>query len=205
MYIPKAYRLTEERFVRQLIEDHPFALIQCVHQERIESVHLPIHLFEDQVLRLGLHIPRHNPMAGYITSTAEVYVVVTGPHTLIPTDWQLPDSVPTWNYLTVHLRCQSTCMSDAELLDFLPLQASKLERVPERPFLIEKMTESALQRRMSVLQGFYLTVHSYEAIAKLSQDEPEALRAHLLASLKQAEEHSLLNWMNRLDSAQAAT
>jgi predicted FMN-binding regulatory protein PaiB len=96
-------------------------------------------------------------------------------------------------------------MSEPELLAFLPLQARRLERVPENPFMFEQMAPTALERRMAVLQGFYLTVESWEGIAKLSQDEPEQLQHHLKSCLKAAGEDTLVEWMNRLAESKETT
>lgn len=198
MYIPKSYRLHDAEDALALIRQYPFALVQCLHEGRIESVHLPVHLLQEQPIKLGIHLPRHNPISELLLAAREVYVVFQGPHALISGAWQFTGAVPTWNYLSLHARCKASAMSKEELLAFLKLQTDTLLSIPELAFEFGAMTPQSLQRRMDVLVGIILEVGSYEAIAKLSQDEDAAVRQNIIEHLKASGAEEMCTWMDRV-------
>ena len=89
-------------------------------------------------------------------------------------DWyDMPDQVPTWNYVVVHLRGTLRQLPQEELLGILERMSGKFERrlLPKPPWLILKMTPDALERMLRQIIPIALDVYSIEGTWKISQNK----------------------------------
>ena len=124
-----------------------------------------------------LHLVRSNPIARGEDGPATL--AVTGPDGYVSPDWYgVPDQVPTWNYVAVHLRGRLERRPDAEMRDLLDRQSAEAERrlLPKPPWRTGKMTPDVLERMMRQIVPFRLHVEDVQATWKLSQNKPDPVR-----------------------------
>lgn len=124
-----------------------------------------------------LHLVRSNPIARRPDGPA--VLSVSGPDGYVSPDWyRVPDQVPTWNYVAVHLRGRLERLPDAEMRDLLDRQAEEAERrlLPKPPWRADKMTPDILERMIRQIVPFRLHVEGLEATWKLSQNKTRAVR-----------------------------
>jgi transcriptional regulator len=136
-----------------------------------------------------LHLARSNAIARAALPAAAV-IVVAGPDAYVSPDWygppdQVPDQVPTWNYVAVHLRGTLAPLPPEALRPQAEALSDEHEaRLPgKRPWTTAKMTPGAMERMMRMILPFRLTVTAVEGTWKLNQNKPAEVRARAAAAL----------------------
>ncbi|PVA09960.1 negative transcriptional regulator [Pelagivirga sediminicola] len=123
------------------------------------------------------HLVRSNPIARL--GAAPARLAVQGPHSYISPDWYgMPDQVPTWNYVAVHLVGDITLRPEAELRALLDRQSAAHEDrlLPKTPWTAAKMTPDTLDRMMRQIVPCRMTITEVHGTWKLNQNKPEAAR-----------------------------
>jgi transcriptional regulator len=126
-----------------------------------------------------LHLMRSNPIARALQQDLPAVLAVSGPDGYVSPDWyDMPDQVPTWNYVAVHLRGSLTRMADIRLREVLDLLSAEFETrlAPKPAWLSAKMTPEAMSRMMRMIQPVKLEIGSVDGTWKLNQNKPDAAR-----------------------------
>lgn len=165
-----------------------FGILSVNGPEGPLAAHIPF-LLNDDASFAELHLARSNP----ITRTdlpAPALLAVSGPDAYISPDWygphdQVPDQVPTWNYVAVHLRGHLEPLPDDALRPHVEaLSAEHETRITgKRPWTSAKMTEGAMPRMMRMILPFRFVVTSVEGTWKLNQNKTPEIRARAAAAL----------------------
>ncbi|WP_420012311.1 FMN-binding negative transcriptional regulator [Tateyamaria sp.] len=65
--------------------------------------HVPV-LVDETGSFVDIHLVRSNPIARALKAPAQAKIAISGPDSYISPDWyDVPDQVPTWNYVAGHL------------------------------------------------------------------------------------------------------
>jgi transcriptional regulator len=126
-----------------------------------------------------LHLVRSNPIARALHVPLQVKIAVSGPDTYISPDWYgVPDQVPTWNYVAVHLTGVLEMRPHAEMRELLDRQAAFYEDrlLPKAPWKTAKMTPEVLEKMMRQIVPCRMQVTGVDGTWKLNQNKPDAVR-----------------------------
>ena len=152
------------------------------------AAHVPFLLSEDGTLA-EVHLARSNPLAR-AGAAVPALLAVQGPWAYVSPDWygphdEVPDQVPTWNYVAVHLRGVLHPLPPEALEPHLDaLSAAHEDRLrPKRPWTKGKMTEGAMPRMMRMILPFRLEITQIDGTWKLNQNKPPEIRARAAAAL----------------------
>lgn len=140
--------------------------------------HVPF-LLEEDGGSLDLHLVRSNPIVAALATPQPAVIAVAGPDSYVSPDWYgLPDQVPTWNYVAVHLRGTLERLPDAAMHDMLDRQSALFEATldPKPRWTTAKMTPDALTRMMRAIVPCRMTVTTVDGTWKLNQNKPDAAR-----------------------------
>jgi transcriptional regulator len=101
-YPPPFTRPAASEWRERILAATPFALCIAAHQGALHTVHLPICISPDGVIR-G-HLQRNNPLAA-LPEGHRIRIVALGPHGYVSPLAYVNEAgqVPTWNYAAVHL------------------------------------------------------------------------------------------------------
>jgi len=139
--------------------------------------HIPFLIEED---RAWLHLVRSNPIARALkTAPLAACIAVTGPDSYISPDWYgVPDQVPTWNYVAVHVRGTLEVRPPDELRDLLDRQSALFEEKlrPKAPWITDKMTPDVTDKMMRAIVPCVLQIEQVEGTWKLNQNKPDDVR-----------------------------
>ncbi len=111
MYIPDAFRLEDQEAIRRVLDRYAFAALVTSTDAVPEATHLPF-IYEPGAGprgRLVGHLARANgqdrQLAAGEQAGREVLAIFQGPHAYVsPRDYGAgPPTVPTWNYIAVHV------------------------------------------------------------------------------------------------------
>ena len=140
--------------------------------------HVPFLLAEDGA-SLELHLVRSNPIARALAAPVPARIAVSGPDGYVSPDWYgIPDQVPTWNYVAVHLTGTLEARPQDELRELLDRQSSFYEArlAPKAPWSAAKMDPGALARMMRMILPCRMRIDTVDGTWKLSQNKPDAAR-----------------------------
>jgi len=141
--------------------------------------HVPFLLDEDGA-RAHLHLVRSNPIARALTKDPlKARIAVSGPDSYVSPDWYgVPDQVPTWNYVAVHLIGVLELRPEKELRALLDRQSAHFEdRLrPKAPWTSAKMTPDLMERMMRQIVPCAFLIDSVEGTWKMNQNKPETAR-----------------------------
>ena len=106
-------------------------------------------------------------------------LAVSGADSYVSPDWyEIPDQVPTWNYVAVHLRGileQRPQEEMREVLDHLT-EFFEARLAPKKPWRTEKMPSVLIDRMMRIIVPFRLRVQSVDGTWKLAQNKRDTAR-----------------------------
>ncbi len=142
-----------------------------------ETCHVPFLLDEDG-REAELHLVRSNPIAR-IKAPEKAVVTVMGPDSYISPDWyEVPDQVPTWNYVALRLRGVLHPMPQEDLHPMLDRLSAHFETLllPKTPWTSDKMGEGVMEKMMRMILPFCFEVTQIEGTWKLNQNKPDDVR-----------------------------
>lgn len=155
-----------------------------------ETAHVPFLLAPDGV-RLELHLMRSNPIARAAKVPQAATLTVLGPDSYISPDWyEIPDQVPTWNYIAIRLRGMVQLEPQAILHDLLDRQSEHFETqlTPKPAWTSAKMSNGVMERMMRSIVPLSIAVQEIHGTWKLNQNKPEAAR---LSAANQVAQHGI--------------
>jgi transcriptional regulator len=154
------------------------------------AAHIPF-LLNDDASFAELHLARSNPIARASLPTPAL-IAVSGPDAYISPDFygphdQVPDQVPTWNYVAVHLRGRLEVLPDDDMRAHVDALSAEHEKriADKRPWTSAKMSEGALPRMMRMILPFRFHITSVEGTWKLNQNKTPEVRARAAEALSQ--------------------
>ncbi|GMA52424.1 hypothetical protein GCM10025857_37810 [Alicyclobacillus contaminans] len=130
------------------------------------------------------HLAKANPQWRTLHGQSAL-VVFQGPHAYISPSWyETPASVPTWNYVAVHV--YGTCQvvdSQQELAEIL----EKTIRFYEPDSLLPTEADEPFYRKMmQAIVGIRIRITHMEGAAKLSQNKSPDVQQRVIARLRES-------------------
>lgn len=142
------------------------------------AAHVPF-VIDDAGESAYLHLLRSNPILNALDQPVPALLAVTGPDGYMSPDWYgVPDQVPTWNYVAVHLRGALERLPDTRLSEVLDRLSASFEArlAPKTPWTADKMDYQIRARMMRAIVPLRLSVEELRGTWKLSQNKPDDVR-----------------------------
>lgn len=184
MYIPTAFAETDTVKLHEFMRRYSFAVLISHGKEGLVANHVPLLLDVEgasQGVLLG-HMARANPQWNQVEGA--VMAVFTGPHAYVSPSWyEEAETVPTWNYVTVHAHGTFHVIEDEDiLLSILRRSVQFYESRRESPW---DFVDSAphVDRLLKVIVGFRIEINRLEGKWKLSQNHTEVRRRRVIRAL----------------------
>jgi transcriptional regulator len=192
VYIPEHFRLRHDAEAMGFMQANPFAILVSSTEAGPFATHLPLFVRqqEDKIVLRG-HVAKANPHWRYLEQQPQCLTIFHGPHSYIsPSNYAARDSVPTWNYVAVHvygsariftLPEESQRMLDDLIETFDPAYRSQWEQTS--PTFRENMLRQIV--------GFEIVPKKIEGKFKLSQNRTGEDQANVIASLEKSEDTAI--------------
>jgi len=176
MHPNPAYRDMPDATNFGYLRDRAFGTLSINGEDGPLISHAPFILSDDNTTA-DLHLVRSNPILRALP--AKAVIAASGPDSYISPDWYgVPDQVPTWNYVAVHLRGTLTQLPQDDLPDLLNRQSAFFENqlLPKTPWTTAKMTPQVLERMMRMIVPCRFDITDLQSTWKLGQNKPDDVR-----------------------------
>lgn len=167
------------------VRDRAFGQLSINGENGPLAAHVPAILSEDGKTA-ELHLMRSNPITRALATPQPALFTLSGPDGYISPDWYgVPDQVPTWNYVSVHVRGRLELLDQSALPAVLARQSAVFEArlAPKPEWRMGKVTKEVLERMMRMIVPFRLHIESVDGTWKLGQNKPDAVRDSAAANL----------------------
>lgn len=201
MYVPQSFRFQDNKEMIDFMKQYSFATIVTMGDTVPLASHLPFFISEDAGrLLLTAHFAAVNPQTRYIEANTSL-VIFTEPHAYIsPTHYDKRESVPTWDYISVHAYGKAKILAD---------EASKLRVLEQMITFYEReyleqwqgLPEKYRTGMMGGIVAFELEVRDLQGQKKLSQNKTDAERERIVRQLEKSDntlEKDLANYIKDL-------
>jgi transcriptional regulator len=180
IYNPTHFNSADETLAFKLMQENPFATLISVPPGADEPVITQAPIVcqkstngQSVPWKLLGHFARANPHSQVLTN-APMTVIFYGPNAyLSPSVYPDLKRVPTWNYLSVHLRTKVVVIDEFETKDRL-LKTLIAQHEPQYADQWRGLDEKYQQAMLNAIVGFELEVQSWQCKLKLNQHRPEA-------------------------------
>lgn len=182
-----SFAMTDVTELRRLVDAHPWATLVSGAEDGLVASHYAVLLDEnrDDLTVVG-HVGKPDDLIHGLGSR-ELLVIVQGPHGYISPGWY-PEgpSVPTWNFVSAHLRGVPEILTPEENLRVLDRLVARFESVMPSPRMMrDRPNDDAFVERLERgTVGFRLTPTSITAKRKLSQNRPTEVVDGIIGQLE---------------------
>ncbi|TQV73983.1 FMN-binding negative transcriptional regulator [Aliikangiella marina] len=171
MYIPKHFNLESRESQLKFIRQNSFGDIVTCFNNQLEINHAPF-LVDDSDNFLLCHLAKMNNHWKFIEKVDDLKVLFKGPDCYISPSWSSnPNTVPTWNYVSIQVSGTATIIDDEQLIELLENLSQQHEAQFERPWTIAKMEPRKFTAMRKAIVGLKISIDSIEAKVKLSQNK----------------------------------
>ncbi|HEV8329919.1 MAG TPA: FMN-binding negative transcriptional regulator [Steroidobacteraceae bacterium] len=198
LFAPDAYAAADPVAI---VRRYPFAQFISAGPTDLLATAIPL-FFErdgDTATMVG-HLARRNLHASALQSGQRALAIFAGPHAYISSRWyQDRPTVPTWNYVTAHVRGTIEPIDDeAAQRAILRLTARMMESDTPTPWTLEQAPPGRVDELMPRIRSLRLRVERIEGVTKLSQTHPPGDRVRVMQHLLERNDegsHEIARWM----------
>jgi transcriptional regulator len=196
LYLPAHFKEERTEVLHALMRARPLAALVALCDSGLVANHVPMETLSEPA-PLGMlrgHIARSNPLWRDCRSDTEALAIFQGPQTYIspslyPSKQESGEVVPTWDYAVVHARGTLRFIHEAEWLRTLVTGLTQYhEAGREQPWSITDAPAAYIDKMLSLIVGFELSISSLSGKWKVSQNRPAADRQGVVQGLRSAVE-----------------
>ena len=186
MYIPRRYEEKDREKIFQFIRENSFGILVSVTDGLPSGTHIPLLLEsrEDGKAVLSGHISKGNEQCHALVDGAKVLVIFPGPHAYISPRWYTQMTVPTWNYISVHVYGTVKLLEGEALWAHLRRLMNNYEQGMPHPVIMEEVPEKTLMDNFRGIIGFEISVDDIQAAYKLSQNRDAVSHHQVVVELE---------------------
>jgi transcriptional regulator len=175
MYIPRRFEEKDTEKIHSFIRENSFGILVSVKDGVPAGTHIPLLLEKDEDGRdiLMGHISRGNEQKYTLTDGARVLVIFPGPHAYVSPRWYTQLTVPTWNYISVHVYGTVKIVEGDALHAALRRLMDHYEHPMPHPVAVEEVPEKTYDDNFRGIVGFKIFIDEIQAAYKLSQNRDE--------------------------------
>lgn len=200
MYTPSSFKETNPEVLFDLIEKYNFGILFSQHHEQPEATHLPflVHRSEGEKGLLIAHLAKANKHWKKLNSEEEVLCVFQGPHTYISPSWyENRETVPTWNYATVHVYGKPKVIHELEDLKKMVTRLTHYhESQVDTDWSLDE-GKSSFKKNLLGIVGLEIDITRIEGKFKFNQNRSKADQQGVVKNLENSTSTEVVDIMKK--------
>lgn len=192
MHTPRLFEQNDPLKLKEHISCYPFATLISNTDAGLDATHIPFILNQSNDKDvLQAHIAKTNPLWEKLANKSEVLVVFNGPNCYVspnfyPTKIETGRAVPTWNYVTVHIKGALSFIHDDDwILQMIDRLTTQQEAAQPSPWSVSDAPDEYIKKMLTAVVGIEIEVSSIVGQWKLSQNQPEKNKQGVVSGLSQ--------------------
>lgn len=202
MFQPSYFKQTDTQHMLSFIKDHPMASIVTLSSTGLIGNHIPMLIVQrDDKYFLQGHVSRVNSIHKDCDNKTPSLAMFHGPNAYISPNWyptkkKDPKTVPTWNYVAVHVSGNIHFYNDRQWLkQHLTNLSDTHEKNINQPWHISDAPDDYIEKMMNAIIGLEIEVAEITGNTKMSQNHPEENRVGVVCGLKTAGNEDAARWV----------
>jgi len=183
VYIPEFNRIEDRDTSLAFLRANPFAVLVSSLDGLPFATHVPLAVRErsGQIVLRG-HVAKANPHWKSFGQEQESLVIFQGPHAYIsPALYEIPESVPTWNYAAVHVYGRVSVVDENESREILEELIGEFDSSYAAQWA--SLSEEYRSRMVRHIVAFEMLASRLETKFKLSQNRTRQEQANIVRAL----------------------
>ena len=202
MFQPSYFKQTDNQQMFDFIKSYPFASIVTQSSQGLIGNHIPMLIINrDGHYFLQGHVARVNSIWQDLDTSVAPIAMFHGPNTYISPCWYPskktdPKTVPTWNYVAVHVTGEMKFFHDKEWLkDHLKRLSDTHEKRVNECWQLADAPEDYIDDMLKAIVGVEIAVTDIKGNTKMSQNHSQANRDGVVAGLSALGETDAASWV----------
>ena len=193
MYLPAHFKEPRTEVLHALMRARPLAALVTLTDSGLVANHIPVETHTEPAPHglLRGHIARANPLWKEYRDGSEALAIFEGPQVYIspsfyPSKRETGEVVPTWDYAVVHAHGTLRFIEDREWLKTLVVGLTNAHEAPRQvPWKVDDAPPPYIEKMLSLIVGFELSITRLTGKWKLSQNHPAANRQGVVQGLRE--------------------
>lgn len=200
MYIPKANEMNDTHEIVNFMKRFGFATIISVQDNIPVATHLPFTVTEkDDEIKLYSHFAKANSQWKNIEAN-KVLIIFSEPHAYIsPNNYDQFLSVPTWNYIAVHVYGKVKIIEEQNnVLNIVETAIDKYETSYKNQW--NQLPQEFKEKMLKGIVAFEINITEIQAKKKLSQNKTKQEQERIIDTLSKSfnsNEKLIAEYMNK--------
>jgi transcriptional regulator len=188
MYIPDIFINENQEEIKDFLQKNSFGILVNQTNGKLWATHIPLELDTNENRKQVLygHISKQNPQWESFADNNKVLAIFSGPHSYISSSWYDHESVPTWNYIAVHIYGTIKIIEGEAVIESLKKLVDKYEKNSENPVRVEDLSKKTIMQTRGIV-AFEIEINEIQAKHKLSQNRDEKNYDNIISELKKTE------------------
>jgi transcriptional regulator len=189
MYIPDRYKNKNIDAIKDFLSANAFGILIHQGNQKLQGTHIPMLLDKDKNGKdiLVGHMSKANPQWQYFKDNDEILAIFIGPHCYISSSWYQKESVPTWNYIAIHVYGKIKIVEGGSLINDMRMLVDKYEKNSKNPVSVDRLSPKS-RKMLNGVVGFHIEITDIQAAYKLSQNKDETDHKNIIKELEQLED-----------------
>jgi transcriptional regulator len=190
LYIPELNRIEDRAVTVAFMKANPFAILISQSENGLVATHLPLLVGDNgNNLKLRSHFAKANHHWSAIENQ-ESLVIFHGPHAYIsPSLYEIRESVPTWNYATVHVYGKGKILRDSDAEQVLIDLIAQFD--PSYYAQWQSFSEEYRDKMLRRIVAFEFEATRVESKFKLGQNRTKGEQDNLIQSLERSSDSAV--------------
>ncbi len=191
MYAP-LYNLEKDwKEISKVIRENSFGILVTTKNGLPLATHIPIELetTDNGTTVLRGHVARANEQWQTFETMEQAMAIFTAPHHYVSSSWYHKMSVPTWNYIAVHMYGKMKFVNDESLKNSLRKLMDTYEVISKNPQQLDALPQDDVDKLMKGVVGFEMSIDKVEARFKLSQNKDDEDYQRVIHELKALDDY----------------
>lgn len=203
MYTPEHYKVNDLLLAKKLIREYPFATLISTTELGLEAVLLPVLLSDEKEDRLSLEF--HMATANYLSQSVlkkESLLIFNGPHAYISPVWYENYTIPTWNYVSLHIKGRVSQFSSKEAYAHLNKMLKTVELDSPYAQGMHALNGDQVKRLDGHFCAFSLEVNQIELKMKCNQNKSADDIRSVISNLRKRDgllDREMADWMELIN------
>lgn len=192
MYIPE-YNLEKDwKEISKVIRENSFGILITTKNGLPIASHIPIELETKETGKTVLrgHVAKANEQWKTFETTEQALAIFTAPHHYVSSSWYHQMSVPTWNYIAVHMYGKMTIVNEESLKNSLRKLMDTYEVISKNPQKLDALPQEYVDKLMKGVVGFEMSIDKVESRFKLSQNKDDEDYQNVIRELKALDDYN---------------